>query len=133
MNDFTTLFVLFYVAHKIGDYWVQTDWQANNKASNPEALWGHALTYGLTFVPFLIAATVAGVTEPWAVFGGFGLIMLPHAWFDTRKPLNWYWVHVKRLSLDPASHPLFAILRLEMDQAFHIASLAVAAAILVVI
>jgi hypothetical protein len=131
MSDFTALFILFYVAHKIGDYWVQTDWQANNKATNWIALWSHGTTYALTFMPFVTLAVVTDVISPVAAFASFGLIQLPHVWFDTRKPLNWYWVHVKRLSLDPASHPLFAILRLEMDQAFHISCLAAATGILV--
>jgi len=28
---FATLFIAFYIAHVVGDYWVQTDWQARTK------------------------------------------------------------------------------------------------------
>jgi hypothetical protein len=125
MTAFVTVFVLCYIAHKIGDYWVQTDWQAQNKARRADALWFHALTYTACFVPVFIGIDMAGVTTvPLSVLILLASVLLPHAWFDTRKPLNWYWTNVKRLSLDPASHPMFATLRLEMDQAFHYACLA---------
>lgn len=133
MTDFAVLFVLFYIAHKIGDYWVQTDWQAQNKAKRFDALLAHGTTYGLTFVPFMAIAAAAGIVTWWHLFLVPIAITAPHMWFDTRKPLDWYWVHVKKLSLDPASHPLFATLRLEMDQGYHIATLALAAAVLVIV
>src|SRR3990167_754741 len=100
MADFAVLFVLFYIAHKIGDYWVQTDWQAQNKAKRFDALLAHGVTYGLTFVPFMAIAAAGGVIAWWVVATFPIAITVPHMWFDTRKPLDWYWVHVKKLSLD---------------------------------
>ena len=130
MTDFAILFILFYIAHKIGDYWVQTDWQAQNKAKRFDALFWHGFTYALTFMPCAALAYASGTISLTAVALTYPLVMLPHMWFDTRKPLDWYWVHVKKLSLDPSSHPLFATLRLEMDQAYHLVTLALAAGLL---
>lgn len=61
---FAAFYVLFHVAHGIGDYIVQSDWQAQNKSKNSVALWSHALSYGATFVPFLAlaAALTQGLT-----------------------------------------------------------------------
>lgn len=39
--------------HYVADFIVQTEWQAQNKSSNINALLRHVATYGLCFTPFL--------------------------------------------------------------------------------
>ncbi len=40
------------VAHFVGDWLLQTNWQALNKSKNNEALTRHVLVYSLCFIPW---------------------------------------------------------------------------------
>ena len=55
------IFAVFVVSHLVGDYLLQTEWQAHNKHGGlgPDpvrrrALLSHVATYGLAFVPALV-------------------------------------------------------------------------------
>ena len=73
----------FFVAHMVGDYLLQTDWQARHKTGGLAATpsrgahsLAHVATYTLAFVPALIwIGDELGVG--WAVLAG-ALVALPH-------------------------------------------------------
>ena len=71
MASFAGLGVALYVAHHVGDYWVQTDEQAKHKGAAGEEGRGnclvHVVTYVLTQVAFLAALElVLGLDMSWA-------------------------------------------------------------------
>lgn len=97
--DWTEVFAAFIVCHAVGDYLLQTDWQARNKRGglgpDPErrrALLSHVTSYTLSFVPVLIAlwdSLGAGV------LGIAALIFIPHAIQDDGRLLTAYIRRVK--------------------------------------
>lgn len=116
--NWVEVFVVFAVSHLVGDFLLQTDWQATHKfgglGANPEsrrALLAHTVTYTLAFVPALIwLSTEIGA---WAI-GVAVLIALPHMIQDDGRLLDAYLRRVKRVQGDPPGG-----LRLALDQSFH--------------
>jgi Protein of unknown function (DUF3307) len=121
------VFVVFFVSHEVGDYMLQTDWQAMHKRgglSSPgvrrRALFSHIATYTLAFVPALI--WLAGKISWGAAVGTAALIAIPHLIQDDGRLLTEYARLVKKADLN-ANPALGAVL----DQAFHILALFVTA------
>lgn len=116
--DWVEVFAVFAVSHLVGDFLLQTDWQATHKfgglGPNPEArraLLAHTATYTLAFVPALIwLSTDIGA---WAI-GVAVLIGLPHMIQDDGRLLDAYMRRFKRVQGEPPSG-----LRLALDQSFH--------------
>ena len=116
---------VFIVAHMVGDYLLQTDWQAKNKRGGLSggvalrALSAHVATYTLAFVPALI--WIGGeLGAGWALLTG-ALVAIPHLIVDDGRIVVAYLSHVKRA-------PGFDIgLAASVDQSFHIVSLCVVA------
>lgn len=112
------IFAVFAVSHLVGDFLLQTDWQATHKfgglGPSPEkrrALLAHTATYTLAFVPALIwLSTEIGA---WAI-GVAALIALPHMVQDDGRLLNAYMHRFKRVHGEPPGG-----LRLALDQSFH--------------
>src|ERR671922_2209980 len=101
------VFAAFVVCHLVGDYLLQTDWQALNKrgglGSDPQArraLVSHVISYTLAFVPALI--WVADDIGAWAV-GAAALIGGPHLVQDDGRLLTIYMLRAKHT--DPRAHP----------------------------
>lgn len=112
------VFAVLVVSHLVGDFLLQTDWQATNKAGGlgPEplhrrALFSHVATYMLAFVPALVWIGIE-TNAAWAVLIGF-VIAVPHAIQDDRRLLYAYMAQVKGVS-ETASG-----LGVAVDQAFH--------------
>jgi len=127
----TELFIVLAISHLVGDYLLQTEWQARNKAgglgSDPlarRALLAHVATYTLAFVPALIwLADVEG--------GGIALlaalaIALPHLVIDDRRLIERYAVTVKGCS-DPPPSSVIA----PLDQSLHLICLWIVAVLVV--
>ena len=117
------VFVVFFVSHEVGDYLLQTDWQAMHKRgglSSPgvrrRALCSHIATYTLAFVPGLI--WLAGSISWGAAVGTAALIAIPHLIQDDGRLLTEYARLVKKADLN-ANPSLGAVL----DQAFHFLAL----------
>jgi hypothetical protein len=116
--DWVEVFAVFAVSHLVGDFLLQTDWQATHKfgglGPNPEsrrALLAHTVTYTLAFVPALIwLSTDIGA---WAL-GVAALIALPHMIQDDGRLLDTYMRRFKRVQGQPPGG-----LRLALDQSFH--------------
>ena len=117
-----SVFVVFYVSHQVGDYVLQTDWQAMHKrcglGRDPvarRALLMHTFTYTLAYVPALIwvAASIG-----WKTLIIVPAIALPHLIQDDGRLLSAYMLRVKRL--DPVANHTIAAL---VDQATHMIAL----------
>lgn len=112
------IFAVFAVSHLVGDFLLQTDWQATHKfgglgpnRESRRALLSHTATYTLAFVPALIwLSTEIGA---WAI-GVAVLIGAPHMIQDDGRLLDAYMRRVKRVTTEPPGG-----LRLALDQTFH--------------
>ena len=115
--------IIFLVCHLVGDYIVQTDWQANHKfgglGRDPtarRALVSHVLTYTLVFIPALIwIGDEQGIAV--AVAAAI-LIALPHLVIDDGRVLYAYMGAVKGTPNPPPVR-----LAAMVDQSFHVVSL----------
>jgi hypothetical protein len=120
--SWVSVLAAFLVAHMVGDYLLQTDWQARNKrgglGTDPvarRALVTHVATYTLAFLPALV--WIGAELEPvWAVVAGL-LVFLPHLLIDDGRIVQLYLVRVKRA--DGLNFGLAA----SVDQSFHVLSL----------
>lgn len=116
------VFAAFVVCHLVGDYLLQTDWQALHKrgglGSDPvsrRALVSHIVTYTLAFVPALI--WLADDIGAWAI-GVAALVAVPHMIQDDGRLLAAYMLRVKHT--DAKANPSVAA---AADQTFHILAL----------
>jgi hypothetical protein len=113
------VFSVFLVCHLVGDYLLQTDWQAAHKRGglgpNPvarRALMSHISTYTLAFVPALIWMLDdldAGVLLI------AGLVAIPHMVQDDGRLLERYIALVKG---EPATRNI--AVTAVVDQSFHV-------------
>jgi Protein of unknown function (DUF3307) len=117
--DWVEVFVVLLVSHLVGDFAIQTEWQAGHKYGGlgPDptarrALLAHVLTYTLAFVPaFVWLWDDLGA----GVFALAALVFIPHLIQDDGRLLDGYVVHIKRTN--PAAHPA---VRLAVDQTLHV-------------
>ena len=116
------VFAVFVVSHLVGDYMLQTEWQAVNKhggltrpPATRRALFSHIVTYTLSFVPALI--WLWSSLGPW-VFGVAALIAIPHLIQDDGRLLAGYSIRSRR----PTSAPT-RLLAAALDQSFHLLAL----------
>jgi hypothetical protein len=115
-------FAVFVLSHLVGDYLLQTDWQARHKRGGltapgapRRALCGHVATYTLAFVPALAwLASSLGAGVLWAAL----LIGVPHLLQDDGRAIGFYMRRVKHL--EPGAAP--AVDR-AVDQTFHLLAL----------
>ena len=117
------IFVVFFVSHAVGDYLVQTDWQALNKrgglgsdSTARRALLAHIATYTLSFVPALV--WLAEDLGPGALAGVAAGIAIPHLIQDDGRLLASYMSSVKGFN-EGSKHPVAA----HVDQSFHLVAL----------
>src|SRR6059036_1527399 len=97
------VFAVFVVSHVVGDYILQTEWQALHKRGGltgpPEArraLASHIATYTLAFVPGLI--WLSSSVHAWTV-GVAALIAVPHLIQDDGRLLASYASTVKKADI----------------------------------
>ena len=127
--SWVSVFAAFLVAHMVGDYLFQTDWQARNKRgglSGPgvarRALVSHVTTYTLAFLPAFVWIGTE-LDAGWAVVAAV-LIFLPHLGIDDGRIVRLYLSRVKRA--DGFDLGLAA----SVDQSFHVLSLFLVAILL---
>ena len=126
--NWVSVFASFLVAHMVGDYLFQTDWQARNKRGGLSggvafrALASHVTTYTLAFAPALIWIGDE-LDVGWALLAA-ALIFLPHLIVDDGRVVRLYLAHVKRASGFDVG------LAASVDQSFHILSLFLVAILL---
>jgi hypothetical protein len=117
--EWTEAFLVFLVAHLVGDFALQTEWQAEQKRGGlgPDrtarrALFAHVTVYTLVFVPafvWLWDDVGAGVLALAAV------VFATHLVQDDGRLLDRYAVRVKRT--DPRGHPAVMV---AVDQTLHV-------------
>ena len=113
------VFAVFVVCHLVGDFILQTDWQARNKygglgedRESQRALWSHVGVYTLCFVPALVwIGLETDLTR--ALLSG-QLIFWPHLIQDDGRLLDAYMRRVKGLATGGN-----LALRVAVDQSFH--------------
>ena len=120
--EWVEIFAVFVVSHLVGDYLLQTEWQATNKwaglSAKPgasRALFSHIAGYTFSFVPaFLWLADDLGA----GVLAVAALIAIPHLVQDDGRLLVGYITSVKKVRVGPGDR-LFAA----VDQSFHLLAL----------
>jgi hypothetical protein len=124
--SWVSVLAAYLVAHMVGDYLLQTDWQARNKHGGLgadrtalRALSAHVATYTLAFVPAAIwIGSELGVG--WGILAA-ALVALPHFVVDDGRIVGLYLMRVKGAeTVEPG-------LASSVDQAFHGLSLALVA------
>ena len=124
--SWVSVFTAFLVAHMVGDYLFQTDWQARHKRGGLSgdrvafrALVSHVTTYTLAFVPALI--WIADQLDAgWALLSAV-LIFIPHLVLDDGRFVRAYLTNVKR------AEGFDLGLAASVDQSFHVLSLVLVA------
>jgi hypothetical protein len=116
------VFAVFAVSHLVGDYLLQTEWQALNKRGGltgsdvqRRALASHIATYTLAFVPGMIWLWESNGP---GVFGLAALIAMPHLIQDDGSLLYRYSMAVKKADIQQNPSLGAAI-----DQSFHVLAL----------
>lgn len=114
-------FVLFAVSHLVGDYLLQTDWQATHKrrglsgeAIARRALLSHGATYTLAFVPALLWVADLPVEALWIAT----LVAVPHIAQDDGRVVEWWMRRVKHVPI--STQPFVAA---AVDQTLHVVAL----------
>ena len=102
----TEIFAVFIVSHLVGDFLLQTNWQAENKHGGlgPDpvrrrALLSHIATYGLAFVPAFV--WLANDIGGWVVAAA-AAVTLPHLVQDDGRLVALYMRSVKHTPAAPA-------------------------------
>lgn len=116
------VFAAFLVCHLVGDFALQTQWQAEHKRGGlgreptaRRALVAHVVTYTVAFVPALVWLwDDLGV----GVLAVAALVAGPHLVQDDGRLVAAYVRQVKRT--DPSSHPAVTV---AVDQTLHVAAL----------
>jgi hypothetical protein len=119
------VFTAFVVSHLVGDYLLQTNWQALHKRGGlargageaRRALFTHVGVYTLAFVLVLVVSDLS-VELLWVV----PAITVPHLVQDDGRLLHAYMKRVKRL--DPQENLAVTI---AVDQTFHLLALLIVA------
>jgi Protein of unknown function (DUF3307) len=115
----TEVFAVFLVCHLVGDFGLQTQWQARHKLGGlgrdrvaRRALLSHVAVYTLAFVPAFVWL--------WPEAGALVLVLAAvlfatHALEDDGRLLHGYMRRVKHTQ--PEEHPMVTV---AVDQTFHV-------------
>jgi hypothetical protein len=117
-----TVFEWLIVGHLIGDWLLQTEYQAMNKARGKFlnwALWSHCIIYA---VSVSIPMAFLGIKLWWGV-----LVFASHLFLDRRWPVVWWIRFAKRTSEEAVKNNFWLVVT--VDQVIHILILAAVAAI----
>lgn len=118
-----TIFEGMILAHILGDWLLQTEWQAKNKASDWRAMFVHIALYHLV----LLATLWLGFSlHGWYTVIIVGGLAVSHAILDQRAFVRWV-IRAFRLSVNREPESWFCIV---IDQSLHFLLLGVAAALL---
>jgi hypothetical protein len=116
------VFAVFVISHLVGDYLLQTEWQALHKHGGlsgtvemRRALLSHIATYTMAFIPAFIWLWP---TDGPGVFGVAALIAIPHLLQDDGRLLAAYGRAVKGADLNTNRSLAAAV-----DQSFHLLAL----------
>lgn len=114
-----TLFESLLMAHILGDWILQTEWQALNKETNWRAMTAHVSVYSA------VVLVVLGVRFGWtdaSVYAAVVALAIVHVILDRRRPLLWF-MRVARITVAREPEAWFMI---AVDQAVHVLFLGMA-------
>jgi hypothetical protein len=114
-----TLFETLFIGHLVGDWLLQTEWQAQNKADNWKAMLAHVAVYHAVLLAILIGRYGISAAPVYVAVGG---LALTHALLDRKWPVAWL-MRTLRISVHRAPD---RALTLVVDQSLHILLLAAA-------
>ena len=121
--NWSEVLAAFVVSHGVGDYLLQTDWQARHKRGGlgsdrtaRRALVTHVSTYTLSFVPAL--AWITGRRSLALALRTGAIIFIPHLVQDDGRLLSMYAERVKGLDVREQPH-----VGMWVDQSFHLVAL----------
>ena len=127
--SWVSVLAAFLVAHMVGDYLLQTDWQARHKRGGltgdglaRRALITHVTTYTLAFVPAFIWIG-SDLDVAWALIAAV-LVYVPHLLIDDGRGVAFYLARVKGVGEFNLG------LAASVDQSFHVLSLFLVALLL---
>lgn len=118
-----TVFESLLMAHILGDWLLQTEWQALNKATNWRAMLTHVIIYHVIVLAFLVARF--GFAEP-RVYAVVVVLAVIHVILDRQRPVRQF-MRVLRLSVDRDPE---GWLRIAIDQSLHLLVLGIATLVL---
>ena len=114
------VFSVYLVCHCVGDFLLQTEFQATRKAGGlgrdpvaRRALFSHLFTYSLSFVPAFI--WIGSNQSAGRLVATIAIVILTHLVQDDRRLLYRYTVTVKKAD-PPPDHPLWIFI----DQSAHL-------------
>jgi hypothetical protein len=118
----SAVFIVFFVSHQLGDYLLQTEWQATHKrggmgrnAVARKALLSHTRNYSVGYVPaFIWISSGLG----WNTLIVAAAVVVPHFVQDDGRALRAYMRRVKGMDPD-INHTVAAL----VDQALHMVAL----------
>lgn len=119
------IYAALHATHGIADYWLQTDWQAQNKSKNWKALAAHIIVYSIAFAPLALLLDVTTDIPLWKLNLLPFVVGLPHAWMDRRKFLGWFlrttkgWKPEDMATLPAPAVAVRTHVAIHMDQKFH--------------
>lgn len=125
--SWAAVFVALLTSHLVGDFLVQTEWQAVNKpgglvdATARRALLAHVIAYTAVFVPALVWIGIR--TSPWRAVAVAVAVAIPHLVLDDGNLVR-FWLRTVKRARDPS-----VALTISVDQTFHIVCLVGAAAL----
>jgi len=121
----TTVFLILLTSHLLGDWVVQSDWQATNKTRSWAALAAHVAGYHLVMGLLLLLPVVRDGWPAAKTLAVLAVSAASHALIDRRWPV--------RALLRMAGSPGFATVEwgvIAVDQALHLSILAMLAVLL---
>lgn len=120
--DWVEITIVFWISHLVGDFLLQTEWQAQHKPgglggdpTSRRALFTHVFIYTLCFAPALVWVAGEQDLSAAAALGLAALIFAPHLVIDDARLLHAYMVRVKGCTDPPP-----AGLAVMVDQSLHL-------------
>jgi hypothetical protein len=118
-----TVFESLVVAHVLGDWLLQTEWQALNKAHDWRALFSHLVVYHV--VVLLALGIKLGFDQP-VIYVAVGVLALLHGILDRQGFIQWL-MRMLRIVVERRPERWLSI---AVDQSVHLVLLAAAAILL---
>jgi hypothetical protein len=115
-----TIFESLLLAHLVGDWLLQNEWQAIQKGKKWQALISHVLVYHIVVLAVLVVRFGAYDLR---VYITVAILAVTHTLLDMRRSVEWY-IRTFRLS---ASNPPELWLVIVVDQSIHLILLGLAA------
>jgi hypothetical protein len=115
-----TLFESLVIGHILGDWLLQTEWQAQNKAERWTAMFVHVTIYHVVLLAILVLRYGTSAAPVYIAVAG---LAVAHAVLDRKWPVAWL-MRALRISVH---RPPDRVLTLVVDQSLHILLLACAA------